>query len=517
LLAAANTKFAVLSLSINVKKLAYIALFTLVACFTSCRKDKLIKNSDAKLDFSKDSILFDTVFTQIGSTTKLFTVHNKHNGTINISSLKLARGSASFFRLNVDGISGKSFSDIEIAAHDSMYIFVEVTIDPNFDPSVSPFIYRDSIVFETNGNAQDVDLIAFGQNAYYHMPDKKIIFSNTQALYYGLDTNVIGPATVTWKNDKPHLIYGYLVVDSLHNLIIPANTKIYLHNGAGIWVYRFGNIQVNGALGNEVVFQGDRLEAEYKDIPGQWDRIWMLEGSANNRINYAVIKNGFIGVQAGYSLLDGLDLAYLNNTVGNEPRKLNLSNTIIQNCSFAGLLAHNYTITGGNDIVANCGKYLGVFQYGGSYCFRQSTFANYWTQTNNSGGSQARTTPSFFFNNYIGTSPFPFDSLFFGNCIMDGNIGEEFQFDTLAGAFNNQAKFKFDYCIMKTQLYFSTLQHLVNQPAAFNNPGAYDFHISPSASSAAKGTGSTAHSGQWPIDLENNFRTFPDLGAYKIQ
>ena len=134
------------------RKISVISILVLlVALFPSCKKDKLITNSSAKLAFTADSILFDTVFTSIGSTTKLFRVHNNNSGTINISSIRLARGSASFYRLNVDGVAGtpgQVFTNIEIAAHDSMYIFVKVNIDPNADPSVSPFIYRDSILFE---------------------------------------------------------------------------------------------------------------------------------------------------------------------------------------------------------------------------------------------------------------------------------------------------------------------------------------------------------------------------------
>ena len=435
---------------------------------------------------------------------------------MNISSIRLARGAASFYSLNVDGISGKSFTDIEIAAHDSIYVFVKVNIDPNADPSISPFIYKDSILFETNGNNQHVDLISFGQNAYYHLPDNKIIISNTQALYYSLDTNKIGAANVIWKVDKPHLVYGYLVVDSLHNLTIPAGAKVYFHNNGGIWVYRYGSIQVKGTQTSPVTFLGDRLEADYKDLPGQWDRIWINEGSNNNVIDHAIIKNGFIGIHAGYSVLDGYGGSTINSTL---PKHLAISNTIIQNCSFAGILAHYYNITGGNNVVSNCGKYLGVFQYGGNYSFTQCTFANYWSQTNNSSsGSQSRTTPSFVFNNYVDALILPFDSLFFGNCIMDGNLGEEFQFDTTstAGGFNNQAKFKFDYCLMKTQLYSTSLQHLVNQPAVFNNPGGYDFKIAATASSAAINSGNSTYSSKWITDIEGNVRTAPDLGAYKI-
>ncbi|MGZ3866019.1 MAG: hypothetical protein ACXVC6_05975 [Bacteroidia bacterium] len=507
------------------KILSILVLAFCIAFFPSCRKDKLLVNSSAKLKFTTDSILFDTVFTSIGSTTQLFRVHNDNNGTVNISSIRLARGNSSFYTLNVDGTPGKSFSNIEIAAHDSIYVFVKVTIDPNADPSVSPFIYRDSILFETNGNHQDVKLVAFGQNAYYHMPTSKIVLSATQALYYSVDTNYNAPYCHTWPNDKPHLIYGYYVVDSLHTLTIPAGTKIYMHNNAGIWVYKGGCIQIKGALNNEVIIQGDRREPEYKDLPGQWDRIWINEGCANNCqkeniIDYAIIKNGFIGVHAGYSVLDG----YGGNTItASDPRHLTLSNTIIQNCSFAGILARFFRITAGNNVVSNCGKYLTALQYGGSYSFTQCTFANYWAQTNNStNGSQSRTSASFFFNNYVDASLVLQDSSVFNNCILDGNLAEEFQFDTLAGTGSSPLVINFNYDILKTQSLFANSAHtfscIPNGPPVFKDAGNYNFHIDVVSPSAAKGTGNSLFIvSPWDFDIEGNFRGSPDLGAYKIQ
>ncbi len=485
--------------------------------FISCKKDKVITNSSAKLSFSQDSVLFDTVFTHIGSTTKLFRVHNRNNGKVNISSIRLARGDASFYRLNVDGVPGKSFSNIEIAAQDSMYIFVEVTIDPN--NQLNPFIYRDSILFDLNGSEQHFDLIAFGQNAYYHMPNQKIIFSNSSALYYEVE-----PCSATWKNDKPHLIYGYAVVDSACTLTIQAGAKIYLHSSAGIWVYRYGsiNVGVGGSPTNLVTFQGDRLEQEYKDVPGQWDRIWINEGSVNNIINYAVIKNGYIGVHAGYSAFDGV-----GNTVNvNDPKKLTLTNTIIQNCSYAGILGHFFNISGGNNVVVNCGQHLCRFEFGGSYSFFQSTFANYWNQTNNSQASNARTTPSFYFGDYENNTQLSklTDSLFFGNCIMDGSMAEEFQFDTIAAAIPAFGLLKFDHCSFKTGSLQSNrpptysceiITSSANQ-MIFNNPGTYDFKIT-NRTSAAYQWGSSSGEGIYTLDISQTPRSgTPDLGAYVI-
>ncbi|MFN6038712.1 MAG: hypothetical protein ACK452_09620, partial [Bacteroidota bacterium] len=122
-------------------------------------------------------------------------------------------------------------------------------------------------IFETNVNIQDVDLEAWGQDAYFHLPDNKIVFSSGGALYYGIE-----PCSAQWLSDKPHVVYGYRVVDSTCILNIDAGCKIYFHNNAGIWVYRYGTLKVNGTIAQPVIFQGDRLEPEYADVPGQWDR-----------------------------------------------------------------------------------------------------------------------------------------------------------------------------------------------------------------------------------------------------
>lgn len=499
-------------------KISFILILT--SClFASCKKDRQITASGIKLTFSQDSVLFDTVFTKIGSTTQLLRVHNPNNGSVVISSIKLARGSASYYRLNVDGAPGTSFSNIEIAAKDSIYIFVQVTIDPN--NLNNPFIYRDSILYELNGNQQYTNLIAFGQNAYYHMPNQKIIQSPTQALYYSLDTNITGHATVTWKNDKPHLIYGYLVVDSLHTLIIPNGTKIYVHNSGGLWVYRYGAIQINGTLQNPVTFQGDRLEQEYKDVPGQWDRIWINEGSTLNQINYAVIKNAYIGIHAGYSTLDG----YGNTINAGDPKQLTLSNTIIQNCSRTGLLGHYYNITGGDNVIVNCGQNLLELDYGGSYSFYQCTFANYWAQTNNSQNANARTSPSFCFNNYFNNGGsntlLPFANLSFGNCIFDGTLAEEFLFDTLSGGF--ASPYFFNYCALKsgmaplttyTGAHTSHAIVLNSSNIHYNNTTTYDFSLV--SNSAPISGGNTSVNGGYNTDIKGNLFASPNpsMGAY---
>lgn len=55
-------------------------------------------------------------------------------------------------------------------AGDSLFVFVQVTVDPT--GSTSPLLIKDSVIFETNGNIQDVKLTAIGQDVYLVKPDR---------------------------------------------------------------------------------------------------------------------------------------------------------------------------------------------------------------------------------------------------------------------------------------------------------------------------------------------------------
>jgi hypothetical protein len=129
----------------------------------SCRKDVFNTDPSFTLSFSRDTVMFDTVFTTQGSAVRRFRVFNTSNKRIKINSVSIAGGEASNFRLNVNGVPGKSFADVVIEPRDSIYIFAAVTIDPTDENN--PFVVTDSIWFQINGNQQKVLLMAYGQNA----------------------------------------------------------------------------------------------------------------------------------------------------------------------------------------------------------------------------------------------------------------------------------------------------------------------------------------------------------------
>lgn len=484
-------------------------LFSVVLFFilSSCKKDKLLTNSGAKLGFSTDSILFDTVFAQVGSTTKTFRIYNNESQPMNISKVSLGGGTNSQFRINVDGISGTSLSDIDILAGDSLYVFVQVTVNPT--SALSPLLIKDSIIFETNGNLQYVNLTAIGRNVYLHKPDH---FPTNFPAYSIIHCD--GTKDGAWKNDKPHLIFGYAVVDSACTLTMMPGTQVYLHKYAVLWVYKGGSLQVRGAHGNEVTFEGDRLEPEYKEIPGQWGKIWLMKGSINNSIEWAKIKNGAIGLQVEEP-----------DASGTQPF-LHLTNTIIKNMSAAALYTQNAHIRCNNCVFANCGQYVAVITRGGSYSFQHCTFADYWNSNpNNASGSNTsspRSTPTLAMNNYyIDNSGveyvYSMDTATFDNCIISGELDDEIAVDSAAGIAGYNFHYLFNHSIVKTATYFTN--NGIHYNTAYRNldPGfkdvsANDYNLNATSASYQKGDPTIVV----PFDLNYILRgSPPDLGAYQ--
>lgn len=477
-----------------------ILIIAAIIVFSSCEKEKITSyNGSGNLNFSTDTITFDTIFTSIGSITKTLTVYNRNTSNIT-TNIKVSGSSAANFRINIDGTPGNDQKNIEIPAKDSIFIFIEVTINPS--DKTTPYILADSLVFTTGNNTQSVNLVAWGQDAYFHTPNTygNIINGNdtTKFYYHLLD------CSIPWINDKPHVIYGYAIIDPGNTLTINEGANIYLHKNSGIIVgnpfteTNGGSIQVNGTQGNEVTFQGDRLDSWYNEIPGQWDRIWITPGSIDNEINYAIIKNGNIGIHA--------------DTVFNNNPTVSINNTIIQNMSGIGILGQGANISATNTIISKCGQYTVACNIGGTYNFTHCTFANYWNYS-------SRNTPSILLNNYYqGTDGNVYvrdlSIANFTNCIIDGALSTEISFDKQdIGEFNYQ----FNHCMIKIDPNINTnsdnYQNIIkNQPPYFNNKTESDLRLTENSPAINSGDNYTEGS----IDIEGNTRINPDIGAYEF-
>lgn len=475
----------------KVKKIITIIILSIIV-FASCKKETYETNSGAKLEFSVDTLFFDTVFTNIGSQTKQFKIYNRNSSTILINNIRLGMGSNSNYRLNINGIESSSANDIEIAANDSMYIFVEVTVDP--DNSNTPFVVEDSVIFTFNNNSQDIDLRSWGQNAHY-------IDGRTMNAIIG---------NTTWTNDKPYLIYNSMLVDSLKTLNIDPGVQIYLHKNSNMYI--LGTLQINGTKDNPVIIKGDRLDHAYDDVPGQWGRMVFIEGSKNNKIDYAEISGGIIGVQVG----GNLDAA-----IADKP-DLQITNTKIQHMNYAGLYTLGSKVIASNCVISDVGFYAVALLLGGDYEFYHCTIANYWNYAN-------RTEPSVIIsNNIINNGTMYVSDLtnaYFGNCIIYGDKENELGLSNESGASFN---YKFEYSIVKANadMDFSDNTYYDNvwksKNPKFVSVNEYDFQLD--TLSQAKDLGDIQIVNNYPYipaittDLNQESRisdTAPDLGAFE--
>ncbi len=486
------------------RKILFI-LFGLLILFSCRKEEEIFESSSAQLQFSTDSVSFDTVFTTVGSVTKNIRVYNPYSERIKISSIRLNGGSTSAFRINVDGSPGDVHTDVEIAGKDSMYIFIEVTVDPN--NTNNPLVILDNIEFITNGNRQNVILEAWGQDAHFFTPTSFNRNLPDFTCLTGPCSDNVAPVNITWTNDKPYVIYGFLAIDTGDVLTIEEGCRIYFHQGSGMWVYRGGTLKVNGTKENPVTFQGDRLEPAYADRPGQWDRIWINEGG-QNEIHHAIIRNGFIGLQPEVLPFD--DPPY------NDPASLLITNTRIDNCLGFGMLSSIYNVRAENLIITNCGEYNVAIRGAGDYDFIHCSFANYFSLAE-------RETPSFFIQNSFITANatqvigVPEVSLY--NSIIYGDLDNEFSTEVINGG---SIDLDFRSSIIKTlQSTSDTSQFkdMIRNPSdyIFRDPQAGNLELFNGSIAINKGDLNFAN--LVPLDIEENSRTAdgePDLGAYEF-
>lgn len=458
----------------------------------------------SQISFSRDTVIFDTVFTQMGSHTEVFLIRNTGNQPVKFDRIYIGGGSNSPYRFNVNGVPGNSNNEVlnmELDGNDSLYVFVEVTLDPN--NATAPLIYEDSVVVEMGTQYRKAELVAFGQDAYYFYPTDTL----TNA---GIPYSII-PCDMVWTAEKPYVIVGWAVVDSDCKLTIQPGARIHFFNNGALWVYKDGSLQVLGERDNPVTFEGTRLEYKYRETPGQWDRILINEGSTDNIIRNAIIKNGFIGLQC-----DNLDA--ITGTPGT-PNQLTLENVQIRNMSGLGIYSNNYNIRGFNLLVNNCGQYSTVFAFGGNIELYHATIVNYWSRS-------TRRFPALFMNNFY-VRPLdnvvlsqPLNAKFY-NCIFYGNADNEVGWDKVTATALN---FTFDHCLLKIDPNVNTSdvnffnQIVKNADPRFEDTFVQDFRLKENSSAINKGNPAfvTNYNNQLLFDLKGSNRLWngaPDLGA----
>lgn len=381
-----------------------LALALLALSFGACNKEEEWVRTLDDITFSCEELDFDTVFTSCGTTTRQLKIYNRGNVDARIDRVTLQRGAASCFRLNVDGDTSLVARQIEIAAGDSCFVFVQATIDPN--SGSAHFIETDTILLQSGSARRKLPLRACGRNAIYHLPDHTLQLNDGS---YPLDNfgnpyrySVIDCAN--WRHDLPHVVVGYAVVDSDSTLNLTAGDELYFYNDAVLWVYEGGTLNAIGTAEQPVLFTSLRHDGWYETLPGQWGYIWLSNGSHDNVIRHAVIENGTVGILA-------------DTNVGGNPT-LTIDHCVIQNHALAGLIGQTAYIVGSDLLVHTCGTATLSLQYGGRYELDHCTLANYWTYS-------VRNNASVIVNNYLIVDDveylYPLPLVRFSNSIIYGS------------------------------------------------------------------------------------------------
>jgi hypothetical protein len=463
-----------------------IALF-LVMSNTSCKKDKVL-TSGGDLKFSADTVKFDTVFTTMGSFTTQIKIYNPQSQKINISRVWLDGTDASFFHLNVNGISGNDVSNIELAAKDSMYVFATVTVDPNKDPNnPNPFVIEAMMNTTMNGKSYQIPFRALGQNAHYIYDDS------------------VGGQTWGIADKKPYVVIYDAIVERGKTLTIAKGTRIYMH--AGSLIYIDGTLTINGTKKDSVIFQGDRLDRKYfgnEGYPGEWGGLYFTPHSSKSTMDYAILKNC-----GGGQLSAGIQL-YIDS-VDDGDYQLRMNHCIVDNSISNGILGYASSVYAKNCQISNCGGQSLVTYAGGQYDFDYCDFVCY----GNKKLSHSENPVMALINYYPPTDPTTYGSLFahLRNCIIWGSLETELYTNKVV---NGGYTVTLDNCLYKSKdaLESGIVENscIANQDPKFVDYNTGNFRLQSGSPAIDKGLTIPAITD----DLDGKARNgTPDIGCYE--
>lgn len=327
--------------------LALSALFGIVGCI----EDGFSASPSDQPVFSVDTLDLGVVFTDEPTPTSRFVVHNPHSKSLLISDIRLSGVAADCYRLNVDGLSGDSFSGVEIRAKDSIFVLVEATLPEA--PALTAD-YEASIDFTTNGVTRSVPVVAHGQNV--RRLRGKVIFRSTR-----------------FTAERPYQIYDSLVVAPGAILTLDAGTQLCFHDKAMLIVR--GTLISNGTPEQPVSMAGDRTGNVVGDISfdimsRQWIGAFFTHTSLNNVLRNTIIRNTNQGV-----MIDGA-----TNIDYTQSPQLTLINCRLRNSGDLVLECYHSNICAVGCEFAEGSSGL-VYMQGGDYTFNHCTFANYYLFT----------------------------------------------------------------------------------------------------------------------------------------
>ncbi|MDE7380975.1 MAG: hypothetical protein K2N03_02455 [Muribaculaceae bacterium] len=310
-----------------------------------CISDGFTNSPSDILSFSTDTVSFDTVFTGVGTPTARLKVYNRAKKSVNISSISFSKDDGTF-QMNVDGVSGKRFSDVEIRGGDSIFVFIECLIPEG--SSATPSLVEDKVVFVTNGVSQDVLVEAWGQNV-----------TRLKGVNIKEDMRLTA--------DRPYIVFDSLTVEQGATLRIDPGVQLLFHDKASMRVR--GKIEAIGEVGRMIDMRGDRLDnvlpnVGYDILAGQWKGITIEAESFDNRLEYVDMRSTEHGLVV--------------DSCGNlERSKLLIVNSWLHNSQESALKSEYAKVDAYGSVFSESAGAT-VSLKGGSHEFVQCTLANYY-------------------------------------------------------------------------------------------------------------------------------------------
>lgn len=462
----------------KIKILFGIAFWSLLL-LAGCNRDDISFDSPTQLlRFSTDTVFCDTVYNQMRSETYAVKVYNNEDKDILIPEIKLEGGINSPYKINVDGKVGTRFEKIALRKKDSLYVFVEIAPVANAPEAIA----EDKVVFNTPAGEQKVTLFSVVQDAEY--------FIQTGENPVTINDNT------TWTKDKVKVIFGNLNVAEGKTLTMEKGTKVYFRKNSGLNFAKNSGLTVNGALGEEVIFRGDRSDTKYDTLPANWNGIKMEKGSLLN-MNYARVFGGNVGLQLKESNAE-------------------INNSIFHTFQNAGIYGSHSNITANNLVMNNCGEADLAIAGSGTYNVNYSTLANYWNL--NSSMSAVGIFASNTWENENGEIESGLVILNVKNSIIYGDTLD------LVSLSNNSAgtaiNARFDNTLMKlsSNSAFNPIGSdiIKNEDPKFQNYFTQKMNLRVKDDSPAKKKGTNLNNNNTTKDIVGITRTYPaTLGAYQ--
>ena len=368
------------------KRISLLNLLLPLLALWSCTDDwKFSADSGYSLEFSADTVHFETLYTGETSASTSFMIYNRNDVGLRFDAL-MGSGTSSSFRMNLDGEGGAVITGLEIPSGDSLFCFISVNIASTDQADV--FDVLDSIRFVLeSGVVQSVHLSAKGQNAV-RLRGKRI------------------EADETLTSRLPYIIYDSLYVAQGATLTLAPGTRLYFHQNAVLDIE--GKLIAQGTRDSMILMRGDRLDNLLPGIPydvlsGQWGGIRLRSGSYGNRMEWCDIHGGFWGIRA--------------DSAGIDQAKVNITSSIIHNVRDNCIEAVGCRIEVANSQITNAGVSC-VDITGGWSEFTFCTIAGFsiWNT-----GSQA-----VLLTDRYGDGTVPFQNASFHNCIITGLHETEF-------------------------------------------------------------------------------------------